>query len=93
MCFGGGGKSVSSRTEDFYKKEKKDYGELPSLAMGDRAERTEESVEKEPVSSTKKSDPTRRRRAADNRETMIRGLAKQTKNKDLKRSLLMPYNK
>jgi hypothetical protein len=93
MCFGGGGKSVSARTEEIYQKEKKDYGELPSLAMGDRAERTEESVEKKSVSSPKKSDPTRKRRAADNRETMIRGLAKQTKNEGLARSLLMPYNK
>jgi hypothetical protein len=85
MCFGGGG-SVSKKTEEIYEKEKKDYGELPSLAVGDKVERTEDGMKDIP-------DPTRKRRSDKNRETMVRGLAKQTKNKDLKRSLLMPYNK
>ena len=36
MCGGGG---IAKMTEDIYEKEKKDYGDLPSLAMGDRVER------------------------------------------------------
>ena len=86
MCFGGGGKSVSAKTEEIYQKEKKDYGELPSLAVGDKVKRTEDGMADIP-------DPSRKRRSDKNRETMVRGLAKQTKNKDLARSLLMPYNK
>ena len=85
MCFGGGG-SVSKKTEEIYEKEKKDYGELPSLAVGDKVKRTEDGMADIP-------DPSRKRRSDKNRETMVRGLAKQTKNKDLARSLLMPYNK
>ena len=86
MCFGGGGGSVSAKTEEIYQKEKKDYGDLPSLAMGDRVERTEDGMKDLP-------DRSRKRRSDKNRETMVRGLAKQTKNKGLARSLLMPYNK
>jgi hypothetical protein len=86
MCFGGGGGSVSAKTEEIYEKEKKDYGELPSLAVGDKVKRTEDGMADIP-------DPNRKRRSDKNRETMVRGLAKQTKNKDLARSLLMPYNK
>ena len=85
MCFGGGG-SVSKKTEEIYEKEKKDYGELPSLAVGDKVKRTEDGMADIP-------DPSRKRRSDKNKETMVRGLAKQTKNKDLARSLLMPYNK
>jgi len=86
MCFGGGGGSVSAKTEEIYQKEKKDYGDLPSLAVGDRVERTEDGMKDLP-------DPSRKRRSDKNKETMVRGLAKQTKNKGLARSLLMPYNK
>ena len=86
MCFGGGGGSVSAKTEEIYQKEKKDYGDLPSLAVGDRVERTEDGMKDLP-------DPNRKRRSDKNKETMVRGLAKQTKNKGLARSLLMPYNK
>jgi hypothetical protein len=86
MCFGGGGGSVSAKTEEIYEKEKKDYGELPSLAVGDKVKRTEDGMADIP-------DPNRKRRSDKNRETMVRGLAKQTKNKDLARSLLMPYSK
>jgi len=85
MCFGGGG-SVSAKTEEIYEKEKKDYGDLPSLAVGDKVKRTEDGMADIP-------DPNRKRRSDKNKETMVRGLAKQTKNKDLARSLLMPYNK
>ena len=86
MCFGGGGGSVSAKTEEIYQKEKKDYGDLPSLAVGDRVERTKDGMKDLP-------DPSRKRRSDKNKETMVRGLAKQTKNKGLARSLLMPYNK
>jgi len=44
MCFGGGGGSVSAKTEEFYQAGKKDYGDLPSLALGDRVERTEDGM-------------------------------------------------
>ena len=86
MCGGGSGPSVSARTEEFYQAGKKDYGDLPSLAVGDRVERTEDGMADIP-------DPSRKRRSDKNKETMVRGLAKQTKNKGLARSLLMPYNK
>tara|TARA_R110001606_G_scaffold146345_1_gene286332 strand:+ start:61 stop:321 length:261 start_codon:yes stop_codon:yes gene_type:complete len=86
MCFGGGGGSVSAKTEEIYQKEKKDYGDLPSLAMGDATKRTEDGMADLP-------DPNRKKRSDKNKETMVRGLAKQTKNKGLARSLLMPYNK
>ncbi len=40
MCGGSSsGPSVSKMAEDFYKKEKKDYGDLPSLAMGKKVKR------------------------------------------------------
>ena len=87
MCFGGSKTtSVSAKTDEFYQAGKKDYGDLPSLAVGDKVKRTEDGMADLP-------DPSRKRRSDKNRETMVRGLAKQTKNKDLARSLLMPYNK
>ena len=43
MCGGGGG-SVSKKTEEIYQKEKKDYGDLPSLALGDKVKRTEDGM-------------------------------------------------
>jgi len=45
MC-GGGSKttSVAEKTEEFYAAGKKNYGDLPSLAMGDRVERTEDGM-------------------------------------------------
>ena len=43
MCGGGGG-SVSAKTEEIYQKNKKDYGDLPSLALGDKVERTEDGM-------------------------------------------------
>ena len=86
MCFGGGGGSVSAKTEEIYQKNKKDYGDLPSVAMGDATKRTEDGMKD-------MKDPNRKKRSDRNKETMVRGLAKQTKNKGLARSLLMPYNK
>ena len=87
MCFGGSKTtSVSAKTDEFYQAGKKDYGDLPSLAVGDKVKRTEDGMADIP-------DPSRKRRSDKNKETMVRGLAKQTKNKDLARSLLMPYNK
>ena len=87
MCFGGSKTTgVAQRTEEIYAANKKDYGELPSLAVGDKVKRTEDGMADLP-------DPSRKRRSDKNRETMVRGLAKQTKNQGLARSLLMPYNK
>ena len=54
MCFGGGGGSVSAKTEEIYQKEKKDYGDLPSLAVGDRVERTEDGMKDIPKKKKKK---------------------------------------
>ena len=85
MCGGGGG-SVSAKTEEFYQAGKKNYGDLPSVAMGDATKRTEDGMKD-------MKDPNRKKRSDENKERMVRGLAKQTKNKDLARSLLMPYNK
>lgn len=87
MCFGGSKTTgVAQRTEEIYAANKKDYGELPSLAVGDKVKRTEDGMADIP-------DPSRKRRGDANKERMVRGLAKQTKNKGLARSLLMPYNK
>ena len=87
MCFGGSKTtSVSAKTDEFYQAGNKDYCDLPSLAVGDKVERTEDGMADLP-------DPTRKKRGKANKERMVRGLAKQTKNKDLARSLLMPYNK
>ena len=86
MCGGSKTTSVSAKTDEFYAAGKKNYGDLPSLAVGDKVERTEDGMADLP-------DPSRKRRSDKNKETMVRGLAKQTKNKDLARSLLMPYNK
>jgi hypothetical protein len=44
MCGGSKTTSVSAKTEEFYKAGKKDYGDLPSLAMGDKVERTEDGM-------------------------------------------------
>jgi len=44
MCGGGGGGSVSAKTEEIYQKNKKDYGDLPSLALGDKVKRTEDGM-------------------------------------------------
>ena len=43
MC-GGSGPSVSARTEEFYQAGKKNYGDLPSLALGNKVERTEDGM-------------------------------------------------
>ena len=40
MCGGG----ISKMTEDIYQKQKKDYGDLPSLAVGDKVKRTEDGM-------------------------------------------------
>tara|TARA_R100001198_G_scaffold72440_1_gene44636 strand:+ start:63 stop:326 length:264 start_codon:yes stop_codon:yes gene_type:complete len=87
MCFGGSKTtSVSAKTDEFYQAGKKDYGDLPSVAMGDSTKRTEDGM-------ADLKDPNRNKRKKANKERMVRGLAKQTKNKDLARSLLMPYDK
>ncbi len=44
MCGGGKSTSVSELTEKFYQAGKKDYGDLPSLAMGDKVKRTKDGM-------------------------------------------------
>jgi hypothetical protein len=53
MC-GGSGPSVSAKTEEFYQAGKKNYGDLPSLALGDRVERTEDGMKDIPKKKKKK---------------------------------------
>ena len=44
MCGGSKTTSVSAKTEEFYQAGKKDYGDLPSLALGDKVKRTEDGM-------------------------------------------------
>jgi len=53
MCGGGGG-SVSAKTEEFYQAGKKNYGDLPSLALGDKVKRTEDGMKDIPKKKKKK---------------------------------------
>jgi len=53
MC-GGSGPSVSARTEEFYQAGKKNYGDLPSLALGDKVKRTEDGMKDIPKKKKKK---------------------------------------
>ena len=55
MC-GGSGPSVSARTEEFYQAGKKNYGDLPSLALGDKVKRTEDGMKDIPKKKKKKKD-------------------------------------
>jgi len=55
MCGGGSGPSVSARTEEFYQAGKKNYGDLPSLAVGDKVKRTEDGM-KDIAKKKKKKD-------------------------------------
>ena len=52
MC--GSGPSVSARTEEFYQAGKKNYGDLPSLAVGDKVKRTEDGMKDIPKKKKKK---------------------------------------
>ena len=54
MCGGSKTTSVSAKTEEFYKAGKKDYGDLPSLAVGDKVERTEDGMADIPKKKKKK---------------------------------------
>ena len=54
MCGGGSGPSVSARTEEFYQAGKKNYGDLPSLAVGDKVKRTEDGMKDIPKKKKKK---------------------------------------
>jgi len=49
MCGGG----ISKMTEDIYQKQKKDYGDLPSLAMGDKRKGDAPSSTMKDVKKTK----------------------------------------
>lgn len=53
MCGGGGG-SVSAKTEELYQAGKKNYGDLPSLALGDKVKRTEDGMKDLPDPKKKK---------------------------------------
>ncbi len=44
MCGGSKTTSVAAKTEEFYQAGKKDYGDLPSLALGDKVKRTEDGM-------------------------------------------------
>jgi len=54
MCGGGKSTSVSELTEKFYQAGKKDYGDLPSLALGDKVKRTEDGMKDIPKKKKKK---------------------------------------
>ena len=56
MCGGSKTTSVSAMTEKFYAVGKKDYGDLPSLAVGDRVERTQDGMKDLPDPKKKKKD-------------------------------------
>lgn len=56
MCGGSKTTSVSAMTEKFYAAGKKDYGDLPSLAVGDKVERTEDGMADLPDPKKKKKD-------------------------------------
>ena len=56
MCGGSKTTSVSAMTEKFYAAGKKDYGDLPSLAVGDKVERTEDGMKDLPDPKKKKKD-------------------------------------
>jgi hypothetical protein len=90
MCGGGGGGSVSAKTEEFYKAGKKDYGDLPSLAMGDKVERTKDGMADIP-------DPSRNKRKKANKKRLKNEMQKESDRQSYKsgmdrhRSLLKPY--
>jgi len=55
MCFGGGGGgSVSAKTEEIYERDKIEYGDLPTLAVGDKKERTDQGERMSDVTKPKK---------------------------------------
>ncbi len=56
MCGGSKTTSVSAKTDEFYQAGKKDYGDLPSLAMGDATKRTEDGMADLPDPKKKKKD-------------------------------------
>ncbi len=56
MCGGSKTTSVSEKTDEFYQAGKKDYGDLPSLAAGDKVERTEDGMADLPDPKKKKKD-------------------------------------
>ena len=47
---------MSARTEEFYQAGKKNYGDLPSLAMGNKVERTEDGMKDMKDPKKKKKD-------------------------------------
>tara|TARA_R110001599_G_C11951692_1_gene631852 strand:- start:120 stop:332 length:213 start_codon:yes stop_codon:yes gene_type:complete len=53
MCGGGSVGSVSAKAEEIYQKNKTDYGDLPSLAMGDKVKRKTSSERMKDVKVSK----------------------------------------
>jgi hypothetical protein len=89
MC-GGGGRSVSSMADEKYEKRKKNYGDLPSLAVGDKVERTEDGMKD-------MQDPNRNKRKKANKKRLEIEMQKESDKQSYKsgmdrhRSLLKPY--
>jgi len=55
MCFGGGGGgSVSAKTEEIYDRDKIEYGDLPTLAVGDKKKRKDQGERMGDVTKPKK---------------------------------------
>lgn len=53
MCGGGSVGSVSAKAEEIYQKNKADYGDLPSLAVGDKVKRKTSSERMKDVKVSK----------------------------------------
>tara|TARA_R110001592_G_scaffold61249_6_gene186701 strand:- start:117 stop:329 length:213 start_codon:yes stop_codon:yes gene_type:complete len=53
MCGGGSVGSVSAKAEEIYQKNKTDYGDLPSLAVGDKVKRKTSSERMKDVKVSK----------------------------------------
>ena len=78
MCGGKKTTSVAAKTEELYNAGKKDYGDLPSLAVGDKVERTEDGMADLPDPKKKK------KKSLEDTNKSVANAA---------RSLLMPYAK
>lgn len=90
MCGGSKTTSVSAKTEEFYAAGKKDYGDLPSLAVGDKVERTEDGMADLPDPNRNKRKKAHKKRFA---KEMKKEASRQSYEKSMSRhrSLLKPY--
>lgn len=91
MCFGGSKTtSVAAKTDEFYQAGKKDYGDLPSVAMGDATKRTEDGMKD-------MKDPNRNKRKKAHKKRFKDEMQKESDRQSYKsgmdkhRSLLKPY--